>query len=239
MQRQRLSTENMGGDVMVPMPGATLARLADIIDHDYIAEDHTSIFHDIEQYLKAPSARGAVLLGGQGRSQHLRPRAAQRVPPGRVRRDRRQLSAAADHPRRSDRRVLLRLRPGAHGDAARRGAQEAPLAGPRRAVADRPRRAVQTDERRADRHDRRGACGRRWRSLPKGATPSVWNSSRRSRITLLLVGCSGEGVRCVNDGLLLVCPPCIAVRSLQHEAARVTCGHHFSVSSSRDVPPAA
>lgn len=54
MQRQRLSTETTGGDVMVPMPGATLARLADIIDHDYIAEDHTSIFHDIEKYLKSP-----------------------------------------------------------------------------------------------------------------------------------------------------------------------------------------
>lgn len=54
MTQQRKSVEGMSADALVPMPGATLARLADIIDHDYIPEDHTSIFNGVEQWLKAP-----------------------------------------------------------------------------------------------------------------------------------------------------------------------------------------
>lgn len=52
---ERRSVEGMSGDALVPMPGATLARLADIIDHDYIPEDHTSIFSSIVDYLEHPT----------------------------------------------------------------------------------------------------------------------------------------------------------------------------------------
>lgn len=54
MTKQRQSVEGVAAEALVPMPGATLARLADIIDHDYIPEDHTSIFNAVEQYIKAP-----------------------------------------------------------------------------------------------------------------------------------------------------------------------------------------
>ena len=52
---QRRSYEGVAADQLVPMPGATLARLADIIDHDYMPEDHTSIFSAVEAYLKSPT----------------------------------------------------------------------------------------------------------------------------------------------------------------------------------------
>lgn len=54
MTEQRKSVEGAAPDGLVPMPGGTIARLADIIDHDYVPEDHTSIFNSVEQYLKHP-----------------------------------------------------------------------------------------------------------------------------------------------------------------------------------------
>lgn len=55
ISKERQAFEGVDADQVVPLPGGTMARLADIIDHDYTAEDHTSIFNDVEQYLLNPT----------------------------------------------------------------------------------------------------------------------------------------------------------------------------------------
>jgi len=56
---QSVTSQLIDGNATVAMPGVRLERLADLIDHDYVAEDHTSIFADAEKYLKNPKP-GAV-----------------------------------------------------------------------------------------------------------------------------------------------------------------------------------
>ena len=49
--QQRVATEPA---TMVSLPNRGMARLADLIDHDYVAEDHRSIFADAHKYIKDP-----------------------------------------------------------------------------------------------------------------------------------------------------------------------------------------
>lgn len=65
-QLQKISQERAKyledpNDTILVGPNGSFARLVDVIDHDYVAENQTVIFSDLSRWLKVPLRDGAML----------------------------------------------------------------------------------------------------------------------------------------------------------------------------------